>query len=689
MNPAGGQILGHDALRSVADLPEGVDLAVLCTPASTTPSLVRECGRRGVGGAVVLAVGFGESGPEGARLETELRQAGREHGVRIIGPNTSGLLNLHSGVNLIGARGVRPGGVSLLVQSGNIALALMNEVSLKHRDGVAICCGLGNEADVGFGAVLDYLGSHDSTKVVVAHLEGIKDARGFLGAAAEVAPHKPVVAIKSGRTGSGAETALSHTGAVAGPYDRLSAGLAQAGVAEVRRTDELMTVAQTLAWQPAGPPGAGVAILSDGGGQNVLAVDALSELGATLARLSPASRSALRTALGPAAAVGNPVDVAGAADRDPWAFARALEILAGDAGVSTVLVAGLFGGYGIRYSATLVAPETQAAEAMAAAIAKADKGLVVHSVYASHDSAPLAAFRRAHIPVTESLETACRAAAELQRRGRWLNAGRRRSIPAVAGVPRRPEVQSSPRVIARARSEGRLTLTEPEARQLLAEHGMTFEAAEVAASPAAAVRAAAKLRFPVALKLVSGFITHKSDAGGVILDVGSADATRRAFDQIAASARAHARANGLPEEERYSVMVSRMLEPPVAELLVGTCRDPQLGPVLTVGAGGTWVELLDDVAHRVLPVDAAEVAAMIGESKAGSLLAGARGRPPGSLERVAGAAAAVASCIWSSPELAEVEVNPLFAYADRAVAADARIVLGNPRSDARTSEDAG
>ena len=683
VNRRGGEILGRPVHTSVEELPEAVDLAVLCTPAATTPALVRACGERGAAGAIVLAVGFGESGAEGAELEARLWNAGREHGVRIVGPNTSGLLNLPLGVNLIGARGVRPGGIALLVQSGNIALDLMTQVTRRSGMGISICCGLGNEIDVGFGEVLEYLGHHDGTRVVIAHVEGCRDARAFLHAAARVTRRKPVVVIKSGRTAAGAHAALSHTGAVAGPYDRLRAGLRQAGAVEVRRTDELLHVAETLAAQSPGPAGAGVAILSDGGGQSTLAVDALHEMEVPLADLAPATSDALRVLLGPAAAVRTPVDVAGAADADPGAFARALKVLAADPAVGVVLLVGLFGGYAIRFSARLGEGEAEAARSVAATMRALGRGLVVHSQYASHRSAPLDVLRDARIPVIESLDVACRAVAELHARGVRLAAPRRwppgPGAPRV-GVPRagaNPDAPATHPAIETARAEGRTTLTEVEARALLGGPGLTFPRTEVVRSADEAATAARRAARPVAVKLLSRHITHKSDAGGVALDVLGADAARVAFATIAANAGAHARAHGLPPEA-CAATVSPMLAPPVAEMLVGACRDPRLGPVLTVGAGGTWVEVLRDVAHRVLPVARDEVEAALGELKVNAILAGQRGGRAARLGGIVAAAASVAECVMWWPDVAEVEVNPLFVYEDRAVPVDARILLTGP-----------
>lgn len=694
VNPRGGHLLGHVLLTSVEALPHGVDLAVLCTPAGMAPDLVRACGERGVGGVVVLAVGFGESGTRGTELETRLGEAARAHGVRVIGPNTSGMMNLHQGVNLIGVRDVRAGGIALLVQSGNIALGLMNEICARTREGISVCCGLGNQVDIGFDEVLEYLGEDAHTSAVIAHVEGFTDARAFLRAAARVTPRKPVVVIKSGRTAVGARAALSHTGAVAGPYDRLRAGLAQAGVTEVRRTDQLVAVAHALASQPAAPPGSGIAILSDGGGQNTLAVDAITESRARLATLARETRDRLREVLGPAAAVANPVDVAGAADTDPGAFARALDVLAPDPAVGIVLVVGLFGGYGIRFSDSLTAPETDAAQAMAARIRALGKAMVVHSMYATHDSPPLEAFVDAGIPVIESLEAACRATVELERRSRRGRAPRwspdvdpggigptdpSRTTSGAGPIPADADPAAPPPhpAIRAAREEGRITLTEVEARGLLEAAGLAFPAAEVADSADAATRAAERLGCPVAVKLLSRRITHKSDAGGVVLDVADGAAAGRAFEAIVSNAHAHARAEGLPPEA-WSVLLTRMLPAPTAELLVGAYRDPQLGPMLTLGHGGTRVEVLRDVTHRVLPIQPRDVEMMIGELRASALLAGSRGRPPVSIAGIIRAAEAVAGCVMTWSDVAEVEVNPLFAYGDRAVPADARVVLSPP-----------
>jgi len=673
VNPRGGEIDGAEVFRSLEELPETPDLALICLPAGAVPDSVAACGARGIRGAVVLAVGFGESGAEGAALADQLLQAARAGGVRVVGPNTSGILNLPFGLNLIGARGVRSGGLSLMVQSGNIALAFMNEVTARSQNGVAICVGVGNELDVGFHEYLDFLGQDESTQAVVAYVEGFKDARSFLSAAARVARLKPVLLLKGARSESGQEAARSHTGAVAGDHDRLRAGLRQAGVVEIARSDELFHVAETLATQPAVRGGAGVAILSDGGGQGTLASDSFSDMKVPLATMGNETRAGLRALLGRAAAVANPVDLAGAADADPEKFGQALAVLAADPAVGAVLVVGLFGGYGIRFASALTEGEAAAAAAMVECMRKLGKPLVVHSMYATHRSEPLIILGDGGVPVVESLDIAVRCVGELWRRGALL--ARQPWGPDTA-VAARESVQGdhAHASVRAARADRRETLTEPEAAALLGDCGMTYPPAMVCITAEEAGAACSEMGAPVALKVVSSKIPHKTDAGGIELNVTSPDDAARGFEYIVERCGRYLAAQGL-EAGVEGVLVSPMLGPPLVELLVGARRDPEVGPVLTVGAGGVWVEVLKDVAHRVLPITDGDMLEMLSELQMYGLLTGARGRERAHLDSIVVAIRAVADCLLANGDVAEVEVNPLFVYSDRAVAVDARVFL--------------
>jgi acetyltransferase len=681
INPKGGEILGRTVYPSLDETPEVPDLALICTPAHTVPGAVEACGKRGVRGAVVLAVGFRESGEEGAALEAALLQAAQTYGVRVVGPNTSGILNLPRGLNLIGARGVRSGTISLLVQSGNMALALMNEVTARSQEGISICVGVGNELDLGFHEYLDFLGQHEGTRAIVCYVEGFSNARAFLQKAARVSRDKPVLVIKGARSATGQAAARSHTGAVAGEYDRLRAGLRQADVVEVIRTDELLHLAETLATQPAVREGAGIAILSDGGGQGTLAADALSEMGVPLTTLSDATRDALRALLGPAASVANPVDLAGAADADPAVFGHALEIMAADPAVGGVLLVGLFGGYGIRFSEELTAGEEEGAEVMAAVMKRHDKPLVVHTMYASHRSPPLQLLGEAHVPVIESLDVACRCIGETWVRGRMLSRPSwlpdSDEEPAVPGAGRRLGTLETPEAIARARAEGRETLTEPEARALLRDVGMPFPPTTLCFTAEEAAGAVAGMGTGAAMKVVSPKISHKSESGGVVLGVDSAEEAAEVFHRIQERTAEYLEARGLPPGID-GILVSPMMATPLAELLIGARRDPDVGPVLTIGAGGIWVEVLRDVNHRVLPVEDHQILELLSELRTHGLLTGARGRAPADVEAIVAAARAVSRCILDNEEVAEVEVNPLFVYAHGAEAVDARVFLTAP-----------
>jgi acyl-CoA synthetase (NDP forming) len=671
VNPRGGEILGLPVATSVEALPRSAELALLCTPAPTVPGLLEACAARGVGAAVVLATGFRESGPEGAALQERVGEVARRSGIRVVGPNTSGILNMTHGLNLIGARGVRRGSLALLLQSGNVALALMTEISERSSAGISVCVGIGNETDVGFHEVLDWLGDDPETDAVLMYADGFRDPRAVLQAAARLTPRKPVVLLGAGRTRAGVTAARSHTGALSAPHDVLAAGLRQAGVAEVVRSDELLPVALALAGQPVVAEGRGVAILSDGGGHGVLAVDALVEAGTPLAALGEPTREALRDVLGPVAAVGNPVDVGGPADADPLVFARVAEALAVDPGVGGILVIGLFGGYHIRFEPGLEEGERRAALAMSAAAREAGIPILLHSMYALRRSSPLRVLEEEGVPVLSSLDAACTATTALVRRGArlarpsWPPPPDEAAIPAVAGRGERGggPADRLPTLVA----EGRTALTEPEARELLAAFGVAAVEAEMCRSAEEAAEAAASLEGPAAVKLVSREILHKTEAGGVVLGVHGPEEARAAFQAIRSRA---------PALE--GVLVAPMLPDPVAQLLVGVRRDRGLGPILTLGAGGTAAELLGDVAHRVLPVRSGEVEAMVRELRTSGLLLGARGAEPVDLAALEMTCAALARCLAEVPEVSAAEINPLFLYAESAVAVDARVLLGEP-----------
>ncbi|MFN2421815.1 MAG: acetate--CoA ligase family protein [Gemmatimonadota bacterium] len=669
VNPRGGEILGLAVVRRIEDLDEPPELAFVSTPAAAVPRVLTACGERGIRAAVVVAGGFREAGRYGAALEREMTAIARRSKLRVLGPNTSGLLNTRFGLNLVGVGAVRPGPIAVVSQSGNVGLDLMLEAS-ENGPGISIYVGLGNEADVGAHEVLAFLARHQETEAILVYAEGFRDGKRFLAAARRTARIKPVVLLKGGRSQAGTAAARSHTGAIAGSAPVLAALLRQHGVVEVARSDEVLAVGAMLARQPPLSAGLGIGVLSDGGGHATLAADALAELGAPLASLDAVTRRRLRRALGSAAVVENPVDVAGAADRDPEVLARALEIVAHDRAVGGVLVVGLFGGYGIRFDPGLEAPESAAAAAMARTMDQADKPVVVHTLYARTRTAPLERLAAAGVPILGSIEIAARCMHSAYARGLALA---REPMPP---PPRLRPPRGAQQIIAAALAEGRDSLTEVEGRELVAAYGIQTVSGRFCRSDEEAAAAAGAAPGRVALKAVSPFLLHKSDVGAVELDIEGHEAAAGAFLRVVGAAIRDAEARRLVPDVR-GVLVTEMLARPLAELLVGAHHDPQYGPLLTVATGGLAVELERDAAFRSLPVHRGEAIAMLDEIGLAPILRGYRGRPSADREAIVDVAIALSASLLSHPRIEAIELNPLFAYPDRAIAVDVRVTLRN------------
>lgn len=666
VNPRGGDVRGREMLTSLDAIDGDVDLALVCTPAQTVPDVLEQCAARGIAGAVVVALGFREIGPAGEALEGKLRDVVQKTGIRVVGPNTSGILNPHLGLNLIGVPDVPPGRVALLSQSGNVSLQFMIESMRRSRIGFSNVIGVGNEVDLRFDEYLDYLADEPNTTAIAMYVEGFRKGREFLEAAERVSAKKPVILLKGGATVRGRAAARSHTGALAGSYPVFRAGLRRAGVVHVRRSDELFHVTETLAAQPARGGYRGIAVLTDGGGHGTLAADAMHLHQVELVELSSATIATLRTELGSAVneAIGNPVDLAGKADTDPMAFARCIESVMEDDDVGTVLLVGLFGGYHRRFAAGLLAREVAAAQAMVECARRYNRALVVHSLYADTPSEPLDVLRTAGIPVVRSLEVACRCAAACYQRGVLLST--RRGTPA-------PEPRGKWAGLQLVQDQERKVLLETEARELVVGYGIKVVPGTICTSPEQTEAAVAECGGQAVVKVVAGGVSHKTDAGGVRLGV-STEQARSVWTEMHNSVRGYCATRGQKPDIR-GLLVVPQLPKPVAELIVGYKRDPQYGGVLVVGIGGVAVEVLKDVAMRLLPVTREDVRSMLAEIKGAKLLRGHRGAKAVDRDAIVDAVLALAECARSNPEVVELEVNPLFAYEHGCVAVDVRAML--------------
>jgi len=666
VNPRASEILGVQCYRDIESLPETPPLALLCTAAATIPEQLARCGRKGVKGAVVLANGFAEVGPEGTRLEREARAAAAATGIRIVGPNTSGVFNTHARCNLVGFPRLRRGGIGLISQSGNVAVSLVAEAEAHDHLGFSSYVGVGNQADLRFDEYLRFLGDDENTRVAVVYAEGFKDGGRMLEAIRDVARRKPVVIFKAGRTPEGRRAALSHTGALAGDYGLSRDVLVQAGAVVVPYSDQILSIADALARLPA-PAGRRIAVLADGGGHATIAADALAELGVPLAVLDAGTRDRLAALLPPSAALGNPIDVAGGTDASPGVLADCAEALLADDGVDALLVVGMFGGYHLRFADALKAAETDTAARLARLLSARGKPIVLHSAYGDHDSEPLDGLRACGIPVLRSLELAAHCTAALVRHGEV----RRR--PAHAPAARTAPSDAAATIVANVRADGRCNLLEPEARQMLAAWGVPISRGLWVRPDEALTPIAAGLgEGPFAMKLVSRDILHKSEAGGVMLDLDDAGALEAARRTILESARAHR-----PEAKLDGVLVVPMA-PRGVELIIGVVRDPQYGPVLMFGMGGTMVEVINAVEFRSIPLAPADAASMLDSTRVMPFLDGFRGAPAVDRAALIDLILRISAASLAHPEIAEIDLNPVVGYARGYRILDARIVL-HPR----------
>lgn len=674
VNPKADMILGVKAWPSVTAIPGNPALALICTPAASVPGLIAECGRRGIKGAVILASGFAEIGGEGAELEREMMEKARAHGVRIIGPNTSGIFNLHHRVNLLSLDNVKPGGVGIISQSGNMLLSLALEAQYNGNVGFSTYVGPGNQSDIGFNDYLRYLGEDENTRVATLYVEGFRDGRKFLDVAREVTAMKPVVVYKSGSTEAGQKAASSHTGALAGSYAMTVDLLKQAGVSVVQHSDEILPVAEGLGLLQKAR-GKRVAVISDGGGQATIASDRLAEAGLELAELSESTRQQLRDVLFPQASTVNPVDVAGSTDANPSLLATCMEIVAADDNVDSVFLVGMFGGYSIRFAESLLGDEMRGAEAMVDLSKSTTKPLVIYSLYTPIKPPALRRLHEAGLPIYASIEHAVRVLAALGERGQYLaqveRQSRERSVEPV------PELTA---LFREAQADGR-DLFEYEAKRLLRDHGIEVPLELVVRNEAELAEAAGQFgETPLAMKVVSRDILHKSDAGGVKLNVVGEAAMREARDAILASCLAYD-----ADAEIEGILVTPMAKKGV-EVILGVIRDPIFGPVLMFGLGGIFVEILEDVAFRAIPLSRRDAEEMVDQIKARKILDGVRGEKAVDKAALVDLLLKVSRIVEAYPELSELDLNPVIVNADGYAVVDARVIVERGHSD-NTSAD--
>ncbi len=670
VNPKEKSILGLKCYPSLLDIPDEVDLVLITTPARTLKDILKQCAEKGATGAVVIAGGFGELGEEGKRLEKEIVESA--DGVRIIGPNTSGMISVSKGLNLVGLQNVPRGSIALLTQSGNIALTLITEAGLKSQMGFNYYVGVGNEADLKFHEYLEYFTEDPGTSAILMYVEGLREGRKFLEQASQTTQVKPIVLFKGGRSATGSKSAGSHTGALAGISEVANTAFKRAGIITVQHSDEMFPIAESLASLPLIEEPS-IAILADGGGHATIAADYLTELGIKIPELEEETRAKLAAILPPNASLANPIDVAGGTDQNPAIFADCAEILLNDKNINGLLVVGLFGGYGIRFAKKLAFKEEDAAHRMGKLVRRTGKPIILHSLYNFAKPHSLDLLRYYKIPVYDSLEIACKCIEALSFYGSHRQEGSKESnFQFNWGKNAVPEGRT---IIDNALAEGREALLEHEAKELLKLQGAPVSLDRLVTNEDEAVEVAAEIGYNVAMKIVSPDILHKSDAGGVMLKLKNEKEVRDAFNKIINNAYDYN-----PEADIKGCIISRMSGEGV-EVIIGTKNDDQFGPIIMFGLGGILVEVVKDVSFRVLPVSEDWATSMINEIKSAAILDGVRGRPPCDKKAIARLIGKVSEVIEAYPEIHEMDLNPVIVHEDGLTIVDARVILSPENMD--------
>lgn len=668
VNPREDNIIGLKSYKSILDIEKAVDLALITTPTKTIPSIIDDCGRKKVAGAVIIAGGFGELGERGKQLENEIVANAKRYNMRIIGPNTSGIINVGKNLNLVGLKDVPKGDIALLTQSGNIALNLITEAKLKSQKGFSYYVGVGNEADIKFHEYLEFFTEDPDTKAILIYVEGLRDGRKFLQQAYKTTTYKPIILLKSGRSSTGSKSAGSHTGALAGISEVARSAFERAGIITIENSDELFPAAETLSSLPPIYNNR-IAILADGGGHATIAADLLTDYRIDMPKLTQKTQALLRKILPSNASVRNPIDVAGGTDSNPAIFADCAQILLEDSHIGGLLVVGLFGGYGIRFAEKLKFIEEDAAHRMGKLLKKIKKPIVLHSLYNFAKPHSLELLRYYGIPVYDSLDIACKCIAVLSHYGHKIETPYRKATFVFnQGANAKKEGKE---IINNAIKEGRYVLMEHEGKELLRLHGAEVTLDQLAVNADDAVRIAKNLGHEVALKIVSPDILHKTDAGGVRLKLKKEDEIRYAFNEIIENARQYNK-----KADIKGCIVSCMAGEGI-EVIIGTKIDEQFGPVIMFGVGGILVEVVKDVSFRVLPISRTAPRKMISEIKSYPILNGFRGRPPVDKSALSRLLLTVSEIIEAYPRIKEMDINPVIAHEDGYTIVDVRIILKN------------
>lgn len=653
VNPQADVILGLRCYPTVSAIPGPVDLVAVVVPRDAVASVIQDSVKKGVKAAVVITAGFREIGPEGAKAEREIVRIAREGGLRLLGPNCLGHIDTHTHLNVtFAAKMPRQGDISFISQSGALFSAIL-DMADTERVGFAKFVSLGNKADIDEIDLLDSWRDDEASKVIIAYLEGISEGHRFIKVARDLTKRKPFVVVKSGTTAEGSRAVSSHTGTLAGSDAAYSAAFKQTGAIRVETLENMFDLSIAFAYQPL-PKGKRLAIVTNAGGPGIMATDACGKAGIELARLQPETIERMRSKLPVTASLYNPVDVVG--DAGPDRYLAAIDAVLHDTGVDGLLV--------------LLTPQrltdaVRTAEVIINSSRNVDKPVLASFMGTTSVRDGVDRLREARIPNYPFPERAVAAFAAMVRQREWMSA----PIEKIKTV--RADKSAVREIIKRVRADGRDTLGDIEAREVIEAYGIHTPRSALARSTDEAVALAQEIGLPVAMKIVSPDILHKSDVGGVKLGVSTLEEVRAADMAIIRNARRYA-----PGARIWGVAVQEMVRPG-KETIIGISYDAQFGHLLAFGLGGIYVEVLKDVSFRVAPITPKEAEDMISEIRSYLLLKGVRRERPSDISAIVDALLRVSQLVTDSPEIIEMDINPLIVHEEGqgATAVDVRIGL--------------
>ncbi len=655
INPSAGEMQGYKAYASILDTPEVPDLAVITIPYNYVANALREIGEKGTQSVVVISAGFREANVEGLEREQELLEIASKYGMRIIGPNCLGIISTYAHVNATFAAGTPPeGNIAFTSQSGALQTAILDWSLAAHDLGFSKFVSLGNKADVNEMDLMRAWAEDDETNVILAYIEGLPDGLEFIRTAREVSRIKPILVLKSGVTESGSRAVSSHTGSLAGAEKAYDAAFYQAGVLRMENLQDLFDSARAFANQPL-LQGSRIAIVTNAGGPGILATDTLERADMELARLSRETVQKLEEILPEAASTSNPVDVLGDARADR--YAAAMEIIGQDESVDGMIC------IVTPQAMTEIVETANAIGKLSQRIDKPILGAFMGEEKAKAGEDILASY---NIPNYAFPEHAARALAAMRD---YIVSRDRPDAEIVTFEVDRARVKD---VFEKARSEGRVSVGEAEARDVAEAYGLRLPQSNLASTADEAVQMAQEIGLPVVLKIASPDILHKTDVGGVKVNLNSASDVRDAYDLIVYRATRY-----VPDARIWGCLVQEMVSTDGVEVLVGMSKDPQFGPLVTFGLGGILVEVLKDVTFRVAPFGRQDAEEMLEEIRAHALLEGVRGRPPADRDAMIDTLLRINQLVTDFPEIVEMDINPLMVYerGQGAIALDMRLVL--------------